>query len=222
MDMQSLDMPENTWEDASDVVLIPGTPALARLSKYTECGYHPMVLIGNEQYDLDEPDDCRILHTLMSKHYLYPHAWHQALRALYDATSEELEPGLIFVFGSNTKGRHGRGAALHAMQRYGAVYGEGEGLYGRSYALPTCGYDNKVYPLPLADIQPYVDNFLTFAEERPDLTFFVTRVGCGLAGYDDSDIAPMFVGAPDNCYLPPEWEEFLPKEPPYTFHATWT
>lgn len=110
---------------------------------------------------------------------------------------------MIFVFGSNRAGRHGAGAALYAMQHYGAVYGVGEGPTGQAYALPTKGY--KVETLPLEEIQEHVVRFLDYAGACPWLTFKVTKVGCGLAGYSEKDIMPMFVGAPNNCLLPFGW-----------------
>lgn len=109
----------------------------------------------------------------------------------------------VFVFGSNLAGRHGRGAALEARLRHGAVYGVGEGLSGRSYAIPT--KDERIKTLPLHRIAGYVETFKRFAREHPEMTFQVTRVGCGLAGYADKDIAPMFSDAPDNCVLPDGW-----------------
>lgn len=109
----------------------------------------------------------------------------------------------IFVFGSNLAGRHGKGAALHARQKYGAVYGVGIGLTGRAYAIPT--KDKNLLTLPLHLIEQYVADFVVYAKANPDLTFQVTRVGCGLAGYADHQIAPMFKGAPKNCMLPAEW-----------------
>jgi hypothetical protein len=112
----------------------------------------------------------------------------------------------IFVFGSNLAGRHGKGAALHARQKYGAVYGVGVGRTGSAYAIPT--KDHSIQTLPLESILPYVESFLHYANEHSELTFLVTRVGCGLAGYKDSDIAPMFYGAPSNCKLPEEWKEY--------------
>lgn len=110
----------------------------------------------------------------------------------------------IFVFGSNLAGRHGAGAALFAQKWRGAVPGQGIGLHGQSYAIPTKDADLKT--LPLGDIAPYVADFLAYAAEHPDLNFQVTRVGCGLAGYKDDMIAPLFFNAPDNCYLPGVWE----------------
>jgi hypothetical protein len=109
----------------------------------------------------------------------------------------------VLVFGSNKSGRHGKGAALDAMRHHGAVYGQGEGLQGRSYALPT--KDEQIRTLQLHAIEWHVMRFMIFARERPDLTFRVTRVGCGLAGYQEAEIAPFFRDAPANCILPPGW-----------------
>lgn len=115
--------------------------------------------------------------------------------------------GEVFVFGSNTAGRHGAGAALHAKRHYGAIYGRGEGIQGSSYAIPTKDHNLKV--LSLDKIKAYVDNFIKYANSNKDLIFMVTRIGCGLAGYKDSDIAPMFKDAPDNCILPEEFNNIL-------------
>jgi len=116
-------------------------------------------------------------------------------------------PGRIFCFGSNLAGKHGAGAAKYAREHCGAIYGHGEGLQGTSYAIPT--KDGKLRTLPLTSIRQYVENFLAFArvclKSFPDMRFFVSRIGCGLAGYSDEDIAPMFKDAPDNCELPEGW-----------------
>lgn len=109
----------------------------------------------------------------------------------------------IFVFGSNLAGRHGKGAALAARQIHGAVYGVGVGRTGNAYAIPTKAADLSV--LPLEAIAGYVRDFVAYAQENPDLTFEVTRVGCGLAGYADTQIAPLFRDAPPNCNLPFAW-----------------
>lgn len=109
----------------------------------------------------------------------------------------------IFVFGSNLAGRHGKGAALHARQMHGAVYGVGVGRTGNAYAIPT--KDERIKTLPLERIEKYVADFLAYAKDHPEMTFRVTRIGCGLAGYMDHQIAPMFKGAPKNCVLPGEW-----------------
>ena len=109
----------------------------------------------------------------------------------------------IFTFGANRAGRHGKGAALFARQHRGAIYGVGEGLQGYSYAIPT--KDERLRVLPLWAIEWHVVRFLAFALSRPDLTFEVTKIGCGLAGYYEWQIAPMFAGAPANCELPDGW-----------------
>ena len=112
---------------------------------------------------------------------------------------------MIFVFGSNEAGRHGKGAALFARQNHGAIYGKGVGLQGNSYAIPT--KDKNIRTLPLSSIEKYVDEFLEFAACNQQLEFNVTRVGCGLAGYTDQQIAPLFKAAKNlpNVHLPSGW-----------------
>src|SRR5450631_2625214 len=105
----------------------------------------------------------------------------------------------VFVFGSNLAGRHGKGAALHARQHFGAVYCQGEGLRGRSYAIPT--KDAAIRTLSLDAIAAHVERFVAFARSHPQMRFQVTAIGCGLAGYVPAQIAPLFEGAPDNCDL---------------------
>lgn len=109
----------------------------------------------------------------------------------------------FFVFGSNLAGRHGAGAALFAKRHHGAVTGIGVGPQGRSYAIPT--KDRDVRTLPLPTIEYYVKQFIDYARAHPSDIFNVTRIGCGLAGYKDSDIAPMFKNASANCKLPEGW-----------------
>lgn len=109
----------------------------------------------------------------------------------------------IFVFGSNTLGRHGKGAALCAVNEHGAQYGIGFGRQGNSFAIPT--KDGSLRTLSLDKIKRYVDAFIVYARSHPELEFNVTRIGCGLAGYTDADIAPMFKDAPYNCHLPEGW-----------------
>jgi hypothetical protein len=106
-----------------------------------------------------------------------------------------------FVFGSNEAGRHGSGAAKTAL-KWGAVYGQGHGHFGQTYALPTKDYYVKT--LDLEAIAIYVDRFFRYIRLRPDLIFLVSAVGCGLAGYQPSDIAPLFLKRelPDNVWLP--------------------
>jgi hypothetical protein len=115
---------------------------------------------------------------------------------------------MIFVFGSNIEGRHGSGAARYAAMRRKAKWGVGEGLTGECYALPTVKKIGAI-PMTLAEINVSVAKFIGFAETRPDLTFQVTRIGCGLAGRRDEDIAPMFSKAPENCLFDLEWRQFL-------------
>lgn len=115
---------------------------------------------------------------------------------------------VIFVFGSNLAGRHGKGAALTAMQAFGAIYGRGEGLQGRSYAIPT--KDGQLRPLQLGEVEAGVKRFIEEATTRPGLTFNVTRIGCGLAGFKDEEIAPMFKDAPGNCRFSAKWARHLP------------
>lgn len=98
---------------------------------------------------------------------------------------------MIFVFGSNLAGRHGKGAALYALKHKGAKHGQGEGLQGQSYALPT--KDAKIRTRSLAAIERSVEVFVKHAAEHLDNIYLVTPVGCGLAGYRKKDIAPLFI-----------------------------
>ena len=110
---------------------------------------------------------------------------------------------MIFVFGSNLAGRHGKGAALDARKLHGAEYGVGIGRTGNAYAVPT--KDERLKTLPLEAIAKHVADFIAYAEANPKLQFLVTRIGCGLAGYSDNQISPMFANAPSNCLLPDGW-----------------
>ena len=109
----------------------------------------------------------------------------------------ELKADEIFVFGSNLEGMHGGGAAYFAFRKFGAVMGCGVGLRGQSYAIPTMQGGVET-------VKPYVDEFISFAKSRPDLFFYVTRIGCGIAGFRDKDIAPLFKDAAgvENICLP--------------------
>lgn len=113
------------------------------------------------------------------------------------------DPHRIFVFGSNEAGIHGAGAARHALDVHNAIWGQGVGHQGASYAIPT--KDVNISTLPLEVIEKYVLEFILYAEENQHLRFFVTRIGCGLAGYTDSQIAPMFAESPLNVLLPEGW-----------------
>jgi hypothetical protein len=115
---------------------------------------------------------------------------------------------MIFVFGSNLAGIHGAGAARDAEQHHGAVRGIGEGRMGNSYALPT--KDEHIRTMALERISRYhVPNFLAYARAHPELQFQVTRIGCGLAGFKDWEIAPMFETAPANCLFDTAWRSLL-------------
>jgi hypothetical protein len=113
----------------------------------------------------------------------------------------------IFVFGSNLAGIHGAGAAQAARLFYGAVPKIGIGPQGRSYAIPT--KDAKIQTLNLDIIRHYIWGFVRYSKTHPELEFFVTRVGCGLAGYKDFEIAPMFIGCENNCSFAEEWKQYL-------------
>ena len=112
-----------------------------------------------------------------------------------------LQPDEVFVFGSNLAGMHTGGAARIACERFGATWGQGIGLQGQSYAIPTMQGGVET-------IKPYVDEFIAFARNHPDLFFYVTRIGCGIAGFQDREIAPLFAEAKEirNICLP---ETFL-------------
>lgn len=119
----------------------------------------------------------------------------------------ELKPNEIFVFGSNLSGFHGGGAARLAYERFGAVWGLGVGLQGRSYAIPTMQGGVET-------IKPYVDQFRDFALEHPQYKFLVTRIGCGIAGFTPKQIAPLFATAIelDNVVLPKDFVEIILKQ----------
>ena len=128
----------------------------------------------------------------------------QALTRVTPNWIEDLQEGQIFVFGSNEAGHHDGGAARIALEKFGAVYGQGRGLQGRSYAIPTMTDS-------LASIAHEVDEFIMFADSHPDMTFLVTRIGCGIAGWRVEDIAPLFARAYSlpNVYLPAEFWKVL-------------
>lgn len=115
------------------------------------------------------------------------------------ANITQLGDNEIFVFGSNRAGRHGRGAAKDAL-KWGARHGVGEGICGKTYGIAT--KDRNLAVLSLREIGINVDRFLRCAKEWPGLTFLVTEIGCGLAGYSPKDIAPFFANATPNVHLP--------------------
>ena len=116
----------------------------------------------------------------------------------------ELKPNEVFVFGSNLEGAHGGGAAYIAYRKFGAIWGQGVGLQGQSYGIPTMHGGVDV-------IKPYVDEFIEFARQHTEYKFLVTRIGCGIAGFEDWEIAPLFRAALDveNVILPKEFVAHL-------------
>lgn len=127
---------------------------------------------------------------------------------LYHKDGTLPQNGEVFVFGSNLIGIHGAGAAKVAYEKYGAVWSRGFGLMGRSYAIPT--KDKLIETSSLYDIAAFIQEFKadTWDFRLQDKRWFVTRVGCGLAGYTDAQIAPMFKGA-RNCSFAEQWKEYL-------------
>lgn len=110
-----------------------------------------------------------------------------------------LKPNQVFVFGSNADGNHAGGAARIAYEKFGAVWGQGDGLQGQSYAIDTMsGWDALVTG---------VARFLVFARRNPHIEFLLTPIGTGIAGYRHERVAPLFANAPSNVVLPPEWVE---------------
>jgi hypothetical protein len=125
------------------------------------------------------------------------------------------ENGEILVFGSNLQGRHGLGAAKVAVDKYGAVYGQYSGIMGCSYAIPAkyplepLNKKSKLGVLPVDKIAEYIENFKRYARENHNKVFFVTRIGCGLAGYPDNLIARLFRDSPINCNFADQWQAYL-------------
>lgn len=116
---------------------------------------------------------------------------------------------MIFVFGSNLAGIHGAGAARHALDHEGAIWKQGIGRQGNSYGIPTKSW--SLTTLSLDCIEQFVYDFKNYAREHPNEQFKVTRIGCGLAGYTDQEIAPMFADAPSNCSFDMAWQTYLPR-----------
>ena len=111
---------------------------------------------------------------------------------------------MIFVFGSNVQGNHAGGAAYFAYRNKGAIWGQGEGMQGTSYAIPTMeGFDSA---------KAAIQRFVEYATFSPEQKFQVTRIGCGIAGFTDAEIAPLFVLAPKNCFFDEAWKEWLPDQ----------
>jgi hypothetical protein len=111
----------------------------------------------------------------------------------------------VFVFGSNLAGRHGKGAALHALKKHGAIYGQGVGRQGNSYAIPT--KDANLQTLPLESIKQHIGEFLEYAWNTPECTFMLTPIGTGLAGYSREEIYSLLkqFDVPSNVLFTKEW-----------------
>jgi hypothetical protein len=125
-------------------------------------------------------------------------------RAYTPENISHLEPDDIFVFGSNLEGMHMGGAARVAYDKFGAKWGQGVGIQGQSYAIPTMQGGVET-------IKPYVDDFIELAREWDQNTFYVTRIGCGIAGFTDEEIAPLFDEAYDlyNVRLPKSFADII-------------
>ena len=124
--------------------------------------------------------------------------------------------GEVWVFGSNLSGLHGAGAAKVALDKFCARWGVGAGPTGDAYAIPTkevyCldgGKPSGLVTMPIHAIKTYVDQFIDYSDALKCKTFFLTRIGCGLAGYKDEEIAPLFFHAPDHCIFPVQWRDFV-------------
>ena len=137
--------------------------------------------------------------------FLVERKYNEIVRPMYTPGKiDSLKEDEVFVFGSNLAGMHGGGAARAAMQCYGAVWGQGVGLQGQSYAIPTMQGGVET-------IKPYVDEFTRFAEQHDELFFYVTRIGCGIAGFKDEEIAPLFANAAilNNVCLPESFVDVI-------------
>ena len=124
-----------------------------------------------------------------------------------DGDIPDPEENQVFVFGSNLAGIHGKGAALVAKYMFGAQIGVGEGFTGSAYAIPT--KDRWLRSRSLYEIKQSINAFIKFTHSHPEMQFFVTAVGTGLAGHSAESIAPMFRGSNTNCSFPKHWRRYL-------------
>lgn len=130
------------------------------------------------------------------------------IRVYKEGRRTELPDGMIFCFGSNFAGVHGKGAAKDANAFFGAIWHKGEGFAGRSYAIPT--KDHNIHTLPTSKIRPGIERFVEFTQMHRNLDFFITGIGTGLARLRPSVIAPMFKGIQDNCIILDYWAQYIP------------
>lgn len=124
-----------------------------------------------------------------------------------ESAVNELPPNQVFVFGSNLAGLHRGGAARTAKEYFGALQGVGRGWSGQSFAIPTL--NEHFQPMPLSQIAHYIEDFKIYTKNHPSITYFVTSVGCGGAGYQPKDIAPLFKGISNNVILPIRFKSFV-------------
>ena len=223
------------WEDSCQGTVPPAIRAFLDSSDFESAVRIAVSLGGDsdtlacitggiaEAYYQSIPDDILIQATAK-----LPAAFHQVLKVFRDASFYHLEPkettveikpeqrvltpgnisslkaNEVFVFGSNLQGMHGGGAAAAAVRYFGAIWGQGVGMQGQCYAIPTMHGGVDV-------IKPYVDEFIVYAREHQDKFFYVTRIGCGIAGFKDEDMAPLFHDALDlsNVALPKEFVDIL-------------
>lgn len=150
-------------------------------------------------------DEIGTMSALSPKQPVLERTYNEVVRPMYTPNQiETLKDDEIFVFGSNLAGRHGGGAARVARNHFGAIQGQGIGLQGQSYAIPTMQGGVET-------IKPYVDEFIRFAEQHDELFFYVTRIGCGIAGFKDEEIAPLFANAAilNNVCLPKSFADVI-------------
>ena len=128
---------------------------------------------------------------------------------------------MIFVFGSNEKGIHGGGAARVAFDKHGAVRGQGFGPQGNSWGIPTCSKPTGEpgFEISVERLAFYIGCFIAYAKHYPNETFQVTKIGCGLAGWTNEQVAPLFTNAPANCQFDTEWKPFLGENRTYWGHV---
>jgi len=157
----------------------------------------PQPLEDHDELRWLTPDDLQTVEWLTADRAALPYIFRYGKPNSTPERVTELAPGEIFVFGSNAEGDHGGGAALIAAERFGAEWGVGEGRTGRTYALPTMG--------GWGEVERSAAHFLDYARENPGLVFYLTKVGCGIAGYDEARVAPLFAAAPPNVIRPASW-----------------
>lgn len=130
---------------------------------------------------------------------------------------KSLPENTVFVFGSDMAGQHADGAAKTAVEHFGALNGVGRGWSGQSYAIPTM--NEHLQQMPLSQIQHYINHFKIYTKNHSKIQYFVTSLGCGIAGYKIEEIAPMFKGISRNVILPQSFRPFVEKPLPKVTQA---